>query len=129
VGIWLTALKVIPWADVIAAAPVVTKGARKLFQRTQEAPALPEAPPAGAPLAAAVDPARVRALEAALAQLAAQQQASAQVLESLADQNAQVVQAIEILRMRLRLLAWLSAGLGAGLLGVTVALLWPAGGV
>lgn len=106
---WLTALKVIPWGDVIEAAPRIANGARKFFARTQrgEAPA----PPDGvAPQATTDDDALVRAqrrigqLEASLAELDGQQQASAELIKSLAEQNAKVVQALEILRVRVRLL-------------------------
>ena len=39
-SIWLTALKAVPWTDVIAAAPAVARGARKLFKRpAREVPA------------------------------------------------------------------------------------------
>ena len=39
---WITAFKVIPWAELIVAAPAVVKGAQKLWAtvRKQEAPAL-----------------------------------------------------------------------------------------
>lgn len=34
---WLTALKVIPWGDVIEHAPAVLKGARDLLERQRRA--------------------------------------------------------------------------------------------
>ena len=38
---WLTAFKVIPWGDVIAAAPTVARGAKKLWDSIREQPAAP----------------------------------------------------------------------------------------
>ena len=102
-ALWMSALKVIPWVDVIEAAPGLVKGARKMFARTQATEAVIDA-------AAAVDDSdsptrlheRISQLEASLVQMAEQQQASAQIIESLAEQNATVVQAIDILRVRTR---------------------------
>ena len=122
---WLTALKVIPWGDVIEAAPGIAKGARKFFARTQESEA--QVPPDdGAPQpvsegeALAQAHARIRQLEAGLTQLGEQQQASAELIKSLADQNAKVVQAIEILRVRTRLLLAASAVLAVLLVALAV---------
>ncbi len=98
---WLTALKVIPWGDVIEATPGIVKSARKIFARSQQAEDAAQAP-AGA---ASGDPAaRIAQLEASLAELAEQQKASAQLIETLAEQNARVVDAIDRLRVRTRLL-------------------------
>jgi uncharacterized coiled-coil protein SlyX len=94
---WMTALRVIPWGDVIEAAPGIVKGARKIFTRSQQ-PGVPP-PAAGESLQE-----RVAQLETRLAQQAEQQQASAQLIETLAEQNARIVQAVDILRLRTRLL-------------------------
>jgi hypothetical protein len=105
---WITALKIIPWGDVIEAAPVLAKGARKFFakteQTTQETAATARTEvPAGAD-ALELAKTRIHQLEQSLAQMAEQQKASAELIESLAAQNAQVVQVIDILRVRTRLL-------------------------
>lgn len=119
-GIWLTALKAIPWVDVIAAAPVITRSARQMFAKKR-----PE--DAQDPLAVAVpatgDPA-LQALQGAMAQLQARQQALADVLDALAAQNASVVEALDILRMRLRLLVGLSVLLVLGWGGTLAWLFW-----
>ncbi|HEX2011377.1 MAG TPA: hypothetical protein VJN44_10600 [Roseateles sp.] len=109
---WLTALKAVPWADVIEATPVIVKGARRLFKRSQDE-AAEQAEPSGPPqtLAEALD--RLQRLEGELAQLSQQQADSAALLQSLAEQNAQLVAAIEVLRLRSRLLLWLCGGLSA----------------
>lgn len=106
---WLTALKVIPWGDVIEATPGIVKGARKIFTRTtqqDETPVATDAPASGSELQD-----RVVQLEARLAQVAEQQRASAQLIETLAEQNARIVEAIEILRVRTRLLMGVSVAL------------------
>ncbi len=101
---WITALKVIPWGDVIEAAPVLAKGARKLFTRTEQSAQETVATENAAPPAGADVLARLQHLEHQLVEMAQQQQASAALMESLASQNAQVVQAIDILRVRTRVL-------------------------
>lgn len=120
---FLSALKVIPWGDVITAAPGVVKGARKMFARGEEERPAPQPVdvPAGDPLHSAYQ--RIGELEANVTLLREQQQAAAVLLKSLAEQHAQVVQAIEILRVRTRLLLWTSGALGtmviAGLLALS----------
>jgi hypothetical protein len=94
---WISALKVIPWGDVIEAAPGLVKGARKVFTRTQPEPVVVQDP-------AAPPQQRIEQLEAAVARLGEQQQAAAALIESLAEHNAKVVEAIERLRLRSRLL-------------------------
>jgi hypothetical protein len=103
---WLTALKVIPWADVIEAAPGLAKSAKGFFKRTQDA-----VPPAAE--STAVPPARsgdgeslaqasmrITALESRLAQTAERQQAAAALIDSLASQNARLVEAVDALDKR-----------------------------
>jgi hypothetical protein len=107
VSIWITALKVIPWGEVIAAAPLVTQAARKLFKKNQDL----TSPEGVGDSALACELSGLAALEATVSQLMAQQQAMAQVLESLAAQNTQIVYAIDILRVRQRLLIMLCVGL------------------
>jgi hypothetical protein len=106
---WLFALKAVPWSDVVQAAPAIVKGARKLFNTARES----EPPPVGTPDAYAdVDAGsvqtRLQRLEAALQHVDAEQNSSAELIRSLAEQNARMVEAIEVLRARTRLL------LGAG---------------
>lgn len=109
---WMSALKVIPWGDVIEAAPNIVKGARKIFTRTEQAEVSP-------PSTASGSPERVLQLEARVTELAEQQAASAKLIQTLAEQNARIVQAIDILRVRTRLLMGVS-GVLAVLLGVAV---------
>jgi hypothetical protein len=110
---WMSALKVIPWSDVIDAAPGLVKGARKIFTRSQQTdvPATPAEPGRSGDLGD-----RVSQLEASLAQVAEQQGAAARLVESLAEQNARIVEAIDILRARTRMLMGICAVLAIALI-------------
>ena len=103
---WLTALKVIPWADVIEAAPGLAKSARSLFKRTQEgatgasgSTAAPAADDSGVePWAQAAQ--RIAALESRLVEATERQQAAAALIDTLATQNARLVEAVDALDQR-----------------------------
>jgi len=116
---WLTALKAIPWSDVVAAAPVIVKGAKRLYdaaqaRRTGTTTGTATDAPAGTPEQ------RLEAAEAEIATLKAEQAAAGEVLRSLAEQNARLVGAVERLRVRTRVLMWTCAGLAAGLVAAIV---------
>ncbi len=125
---WLQALKVIPWGTVIEAAPGLAKSARGFFKRTQEATAAADSAvvaPAGVdegdPLA---DVMRwIATLDSRLAQAAERQQAAAELLDSLAAQNARLVEAVDALRQRARALTVAAVVLAIALIGT---ILWVA---
>lgn len=94
---WLTALKLIPWRDVVENAPTVLRTAKRLWDREPAAPTLQQE----------------------VAALREEAQRAAQVIGSLAEQNTRLVQAVEILRVRTRVLMY---ALGA-LSGLVVVLL------
>lgn len=109
---WLTALKTIPWADVISTAPVVVDGAKKLWHSVGKKPAPPELvavepPPASSPEAQAITAleARIAALEVEASDLHGQMVASSELIKALAEQNTQLISRIETSRMRLLWLA------------------------
>ena len=112
---WMTALKVIPWGDVIEATPGIVKSARKIFTRSQQAE---EAATAAASSSPADLSARVAQLESSVAQLAEQQKASAELIETLAEQNARIVEAVDALRRRARLLIVVSSLLSIACVGL-----------
>jgi hypothetical protein len=112
----MSALKVIPWGDVIEATPGLVKSARKVFSRSKDEPVPTPTSTPGTDSAAG----RIAQLEASIAQLAEQQQASAQLVEKLAEQNARIVEAVDILRARTRLLM-VACGVLAVLLAAAVA--------
>jgi len=119
---WLLALKVIPWGDVIEHAPKVLNAARKLMDR-QPASAnaskgsievldsTPGTPPSLGEL-------KNRLIEARqlIEQQAQTQEEMAQTLTELAEQNARLVGAVELLRVRTRVLMVVIAALALGMI-------------
>lgn len=118
---WMSALKVIPWADVIEATPALVKGARRLLKRSQDEASQTQAP-AEPPQTLPEALARVQQLESEVGQLTQAQAESAALLESLAEQQARLVETVQTLRQRSRLL-----GLGLVLAAaLALAALWLA---
>ncbi|MDP1636038.1 MAG: hypothetical protein Q8L69_15330 [Gallionellaceae bacterium] len=100
---WLTVFKAIPWSDVVAAAPTVVKGARKLVDAVRKR-GEGEAPD-GTVGEAATDPAaRLQQLEARIEELEGRQQAALSLVESMAEQQEKLVAAVEVLRLRSKVL-------------------------
>jgi hypothetical protein len=99
VAAWLTAFKVIPWADVIAAAPKVARGAKKLWDSARE-----QTPDSQADPVPGIPEGRLQALESQLVDLRRELAASSELINSLAEQNARLVEAVGILRVRTRAL-------------------------
>ena len=107
-AIWITALKIIPWGSVLESAPHIVKAAKQVFSAAKsDSGSFAEASnsPAGE---GAVNPdkvdKRVRLLEAKIIELSNEQRSSAELIKSLAEQNALVVEAIEVFRVRVKIL-------------------------
>ncbi len=119
---WMTALKLVPWADVIEATPQILQAARRLMGSTRKGPASDmetAAADAGGGAVTMTTADQLAVLRDALVQLQDEQRASAQLIESLAEQNAVLVRAVDALRQRQQRLvwaAWLLAASTAGLL-------------
>ncbi|KAB2922406.1 MAG: hypothetical protein F9K30_12575 [Dechloromonas sp.] len=111
---WMTILQNVPWSDVIRNAPKVADGAKKLWRKvggkggedeeTSVAPGADADQPPAAQLAA---------LRAQVEALHGQMLASSEVIQALAEQNAQLIVRIETHRRRL---LWLAAGNAVALL-------------
>ena len=98
---WVAALKLVPWGDVIEATPQILQAAKKLLGTTQKgnADAAAGALEGGAGGETAMPVAlQLQHLRDRVAQLEREQQESAVLIQSLAEQNAQVVRAVEVLR-------------------------------
>jgi hypothetical protein len=109
---WTTAFKAIPWLDLMAAAPAVVQGARRLWATVKKQEA---------PMAEGQDPlAAQRALETQIAELRQELTAASELVANLAEQNGRLVEAIAILRVRTRVLLIFSSILAVGLVGVAV---------
>ena len=121
---WVAALKLVPWGDVIEATPQILQAAKKLLGTTQKgnADAAAGALEGGAGGEPAMSVAlQLQHLRDRVAQLEREQQESAVLIQSLAEQNAQVVRAMEVLRQRQQRLT-----VAAGILAVacTGLLVW-----
>lgn len=109
---WISAFKAIPWGELLAAAPVVVKGTRRLWEtvRHQRAGA-PSGPDAAS---------RLQSLEAQILELRGELTAASQLLATLAEHNAQLVEALEIMRKRSRALLVITGLLAVGVVGLIV---------
>ena len=118
---WLAALKFIPWGDVIEHAPTVLKAARKLMDR--QPPGQAGSPATTTPVSAVPTLGELKnALIAAQGQIDRQAQTQRELTETLselAEQNARLVSAVEVLRLRTRVLVWAGAAVLLWLLGLT----------
>lgn len=120
---WLTAFKAIPWGDVIAAAPTVAQGAKKLWGAVGKRDAGSDAGAAPGSLPADAE-GRLRTLEAQITSLQRDNAASSELIKSLAEQNSRLVDAVEILRVRTRALLAICLALVVLLAGLALWLLW-----
>ncbi len=128
----MSVLKMVPWSDVISSAPKVADGAKKLWSTVakkagvagesvpDEAPAAPQDLPAAELLALLQG--QLARQEAGLSDLRQQLLSSTALIQTLAEQNAQLVQRVEANRVRVR---WLT--LAVFVLGLGLAALWALG--
>lgn len=109
---WLTVLKLVPWSDVISNAPKVADGAKKLWSAAARKPASAEMPLRSEQAeltpdaqSIAVLQAQLTAADAAISDLHNQMLASSELIKALAEQNTQLIQRVEVNRVRV---LWLS---------------------
>ena len=110
---WLAVLKMVPWTDVVKNAPVVADGAKKLWTavaRKSSAKSKASAPVAtdlsAENLTLPTLASRIGTLDATASDLHEQMVTSSNLIEALAEQNAQLVLRLDALRRRLM---WLTA--------------------
>jgi hypothetical protein len=122
-GAILTVLSNIPWGQVVENAPKVADGAAKLWGKVTgsqksagSAQGLDGSASTGAPSETEALRSQLLALEASMKHLEEQMRASSELIKALADQNTQLVQRIELNRVRLWRLSWMAAGSGLVLL-------------
>ena len=116
-SIWMTALKIIPWGNVVESAPHIVKAAKHLFSATKKETADFSADWQTGDPSGSLDK-RVRFLEAKLIELSDEQRSSAELIKSLAEQNALMVEAIEVFRVRVKMLLTVCILLLGGLAAV-----------
>lgn len=110
---WFSVLQAVPWRQVIDNAPKVVDGAKKFWSAVASKPAtyesemvdLPQEMDEGAAVRALKK--RLVVLEKSNADLHQQMLASSELIRTLADQNAQLVNRIEANRKRVVWLTWL----------------------
>ena len=104
---WLAVLQIVPWSDVIKNAPKAADGAKKLWRSVRKK--TPSSAQDGSTRSLPGDiqtplQTRMAALEQDLADLHAQMLESAALIQTLAEQNTQLVQRAEGLRVRVKVL-------------------------
>ncbi|MES2226478.1 MAG: hypothetical protein V4540_01760 [Pseudomonadota bacterium] len=129
-GVILTVLSNIPWGQVVENAPKLADGAAKLWSTVTgfRKPPLPAAETPGSagndlPSDTAILETRVLALEETVRGLQDQMKASSELIKALADQNTQLVQRIELNRIRLGRVTAAAASCGLALLAAIAYLL------
>ena len=108
---WISAFKAIPWGDLLAAAPTVVRGTRRLLETVRYRKA--EEP--GPDLAS-----RVRSLEAQVTELRGELTSASTLLATLAEQNARLIDAVAILQSRARALLVVTALAAAAVIWLIV---------
>ncbi|GGP18481.1 hypothetical protein [Silvimonas iriomotensis] len=119
---WLAAVQAIPWGQVIDNTPKLIEATRKLFTRSSQ-PLPPE--PVPPPNLDSNDKEawleqQLAQTRADLADLQHDLQESVRLINGLAEQNAQMVLAIERLRIRTRWFGFVAALALAGVLGLAL---------
>jgi hypothetical protein len=112
-GAILTVLSNIPWGKVTGS-PKSAGSAQGLDSST----------PTSAPSETEALRSQLLALEASMKDLEEQMCASSELIKALADQNSQLIQRIELNRVRLRRLSWMAAASGLWLLAAVSYLAW-----
>ena len=119
---WLAVLQLVPWTDVIKNAPKAADGAKKLWQSVRKKPPSSTPDPTTRHLPGDIQTplqTRMAALEHDLADLHAQMLESSALIQTLAEQNTQLVRRAETTRLRLKILSVVA-------LLLTVAVVWLA---
>ena len=113
---WLKVLKAVPWSEVIAAAPQVASGARRLWDTVgrKGAPA-PDLDGVGVTPAPIGDDgmdllaAHIEQQDAAIAQMHGQLREASKLITELADQNAQLIARMEAARAKIQVVGLIAA--------------------
>ncbi|QHJ00739.1 hypothetical protein GT347_23790 [Xylophilus rhododendri] len=124
-SVWLTALKLVPWDDVLKSTPGLVRQARQLFRSSKGQQPASASQEVAAEALDGRDPkamaALVRGLHERVQVLEKEQRETAALLESLAEQQEMVVQTLGALRARAKLL---TAVCGVLMLAVVGLLTW-----
>jgi len=120
---WIAALKIIPWKDVLESAPYIVKAAKNLYSGTKNNASDPSEAPdspidtSDSEIHGSINP-RFHKIETKILELSDEQESSAELIRSLAKQNARIVEAIEVLRVRTKILLITCISFGGMLAGL-----------
>lgn len=120
---WITALKIIPWKDVIESAPHIVKAARNLYAGAKANASNPtdaqDSPSdiSNSEISGNYD-SNFRKIKLKIQHLSSEQESSVELIRSLAQQNVRIVEAIELLRVRTKILLITCVLLGGFLAGL-----------
>ena len=126
---WISALKMVPWSEVIKATPQVVKAAQSMLKkkdaqaeaREQEADEQQAAQRISPPASAGEQALRlIQQQDERIAQLEQSQRQSLEIIEKLAQQNTQIVATVGALRIGAQRLAWACGILGVCLTGLLI---------
>ncbi len=126
---WITALKLVPWGEVIEAAPQVIKAAKGLIRKKDADAQREEQVAAAAATAERIAPPtssgelalqQIQLLQGRVELLEQSQRQSLEIIEKLAEQNAQLVTTVSALRVGAQRLVWACATLGVVSLGLVI---------
>lgn len=126
---WLAAFKDIPWSTVLAVAPSIAEGGKKLWARvvkhepeeTAVTGAHPlQQPPTSPSEAIAALEVRVQSLETNAAQLKEETVSSFEVVRALTEQHSQLVSAVDVLIARTRVLLRACIALGVAVVALLI---------
>ncbi|MEG0053645.1 MAG: hypothetical protein RR715_10305 [Comamonas sp.] len=126
---WISALKMVPWGDVIKATPQVVKAAQGLLKKKEDQAEAHSQSDAAQQASQRLSPPQssgeqalllIRGLDERIDQLEQSQRQSLEIIEKLAQQNAQVVATVGALRIGAQRLAWACGVLAASLIGLSI---------
>lgn len=125
---WIAALKLVPWGEVIKATPQVMKAAQSMLKKKdaqeearEQAAHAQQASHLSPPASASEQALRlIQQQEERIAQLEQSQRQSLEIIEKLAEQNAQIVATVGALRIGAQRLAWTCGALGISLVSLAI---------
>lgn len=121
---WMTALKLVPWGEVVKSAPQIAEGARKLWQSVGAGQRRAKTAPEDVPVAVAGNEVQaIAALTGRIAQLERELAEASGLIHSMAEQDKQLVGQVAQLQQRLRRQAVMTLVLALGMLAIGVHLL------
>ena len=106
---WITVLKIIPWKDVLENAPHIAKAAKNLYAGTRNNTSSSGATDSSAPTS---DSGNKDSTDFRLQEIEREILDLNSVVRSLAKQNVRIVEAIEVLRIRSKILIFSCVALG-----------------